>query len=245
MKKIASASLALAVTATAFIFAGPASAQAWPDKPVRMVVGFGAGGGTDIIARIVAQPLAEAFLRLPGVKGRAALLPVSVPGRALEGAVARHPWIDREAPVLAADFVAMDAGTGLVHIAPGHGEEDYELGRRAGLKIYNPVDDDGRFVPEVAHFAGQTVWEANPRIIEHLRSVGALVSPLTSVLRLSEGLSCARAGRVSVASRAAVRASVVFMNNLRWVVPSMRGPTRRRRHRCGEREWCRLGDSNT
>ncbi|HEU4438375.1 MAG TPA: isoleucine--tRNA ligase, partial [Methylomirabilota bacterium] len=127
-------------------------------------------------ALIVAQPLAEALLRLPGVKGRATLLPLAISGRALEGAVARHPWIDRDVPVLAADFVAMDAGTGLVHIAPGHGEEDYELGRRAGLKIYNPVDDDGRFVPEVAHFAGQTVWEANPRIIEHLRSVGALVS---------------------------------------------------------------------
>jgi isoleucyl-tRNA synthetase len=72
--------------------------------------------------------------------------------------------------------VAMDSGTGLVHIAPGHGEEDYELGRRAGLKIYNPVDDDGRFIAEVAHFAGLTVWEANPRIIEHLRAGGALVA---------------------------------------------------------------------
>ncbi len=127
-------------------------------------------------ALVVAQPLLEAFLRLPGVKGLGAPLPLAVPGQALVGMVARHPWIDRDAPVLTADFVAMDAGTGLVHIAPGHGEEDYELGRRAGLKIYNPVDDDGRFIPEVAHFAGQTVWEANPRIIEHLRGAGALVA---------------------------------------------------------------------
>jgi isoleucyl-tRNA synthetase len=127
-------------------------------------------------ALIVAQPLVEAFQRLPGVKGRATGLPLLVPGRTLEGAVARHAWIDRDVPVVTADFVAMDAGTGLVHIAPGHGEEDYELGRRVGLKIYNPVDDDGRFVPEVAHFAGLTVWEANPRIIEHLRGVGALVA---------------------------------------------------------------------
>ena len=63
----------------------------------------------------------------------------------------------------------MDTGTGLVHIAPGHGEEDYELGRALGLRVYNPVDDDGRFIPEVEHFAGLTVWEANPRIIAHLR----------------------------------------------------------------------------
>jgi isoleucyl-tRNA synthetase len=130
-------------------------------------------------ALIVAQPLVEAFLRLPGVKGRGAPLPLAVPGRALEGLVARHPWIDRDSPVLTADFVAMDAGTGLVHIAPGHGEEDYEVGRRAGLKIYNPVDDDGRFIPEVAHFAGLTVWEANPKIIEHLRAVGALVAEVS------------------------------------------------------------------
>src|SRR5262249_32225743 len=70
----------------------------------------------------------------------------------------------------------MDAGTGLVHIAPGHGEEDYELGRKAGLKIYNPVDDDGRFTSDVEHFAGLTVWDANPKIIEHLRRVGALLA---------------------------------------------------------------------
>ncbi len=130
-------------------------------------------------ALVVAQPLAEAFLRLPGVKGRGTLLPLAVPGRALVGLTARHPWIDRDVPVLGADFVAMDAGTGLVHIAPGHGEEDYEAGRRAGLKIYNPVDDDGRFIGEVAHFAGMTVWEANPRIIEHLRTIGALVAEVS------------------------------------------------------------------
>jgi len=130
-------------------------------------------------ALIVAQPLVEAFLRLPGVKGRGTPLPLAVPGRALGGLVARHPWIDRDSPVVTADFVAMDAGTGLVHIAPGHGEEDYEVGRRAGLKIYNPVDDDGRFIPEVAHFAGLTVWEANPKIIEHLRAVGALVAEVS------------------------------------------------------------------
>src|SRR3990170_1497732 len=125
---------------------------------------------------VVARPLAEAFAGLPGVRGRAALTAAAVPGEGLEGTVARHPWIDRDVPVLAADFVAMDTGTGLVHIAPGHGEEDYELGRKAGLKIYNPVDDDGRFVPEVTHFAGLTVWEANPQIIAHLRQTGALVA---------------------------------------------------------------------
>ncbi len=132
-------------------------------------------------ALVVARPLAEAFLQLDGVRGRGKPLPLSVPGAELEHTVCRHPWIDRDVPVVTADFVAMDTGTGLVHIAPGHGEEDYDLGRKVGLPIYNPVDDDGRFVPEVAHFAGMTVWEANPKIIEHLKAVGALVAsvPLT------------------------------------------------------------------
>jgi isoleucyl-tRNA synthetase len=128
---------------------------------------------------IVARPLAETFAGLPGVRGRASLTDMAVSGEGLEGTVARHPWIDRDVPVIAADFVAMDTGTGLVHIAPGHGEEDYELGRKAGLKIYNPVDDDGRYLPEVALFAGMTVWEANPKIVEHLRKIGALVAEVT------------------------------------------------------------------
>jgi isoleucyl-tRNA synthetase len=132
-------------------------------------------------ALIVARPLVEAFLALDGVKGRGKALPLSLPGAELEGTVCRHPWIERDIPVMTADFVAMDTGTGLVHIAPGHGEEDYDLGRKAGLKIYNPVDDDGRFVPEVAHFAGMTVWDANPKIIEHLNAVGALVASVPLV----------------------------------------------------------------
>ncbi len=78
------------------------------------------------------------------------------------GSPYRHPWIARTGRIAAADFVSMDTGTGLVHIAPGHGEEDYELGRRLGLKTYNPVDDDGRFTPEVERSRGLTVWEANP-----------------------------------------------------------------------------------
>jgi isoleucyl-tRNA synthetase len=102
-------------------------------------------------------------------------------GAALEGIEYTHPWIGRVGKIYAADFVTMDAGTGLVHVAPGHGEEDYDLGKRQGLPIYNPVDDDGRFVSDVEHFAGLTVWDANPRIIDLLRERGALVAeaPLT------------------------------------------------------------------
>src|SRR3989442_11396100 len=126
---------------------------------------------------VVAAKLAQAFTdaaRLTGARRVA-----TFPGRRLEGLEYRHPWIDRTGKVAAAPFVAMDTGTGLVHIAPGHGEEDYDLGKKLGLRIYNPVDDDGRFVPEVERFAGLTVWEANPRIVEHLRARGALLAEMT------------------------------------------------------------------
>jgi isoleucyl-tRNA synthetase len=123
---------------------------------------------------VVAAKLAEAFAALAGLRAPRRL--ATMPGQALVGLEYRHAWIDRTGKVAAASFVSMDTGTGLVHIAPGHGEEDYDLGRALGLRIYNPVDDDGRFIPEVEHFAGQTVWEANPKIIALLKSRGTLIA---------------------------------------------------------------------
>ena len=98
-----------------------------------------------------------------------------IPGARLEGVVTRHPWLDQDAPIFTAEYVTMDQGTGLVHTAPGHGADDYETGRRHGLPVYNPVDDEGRFIPDVAHFAGMSVWDANPAIVAHLKSVGRLL----------------------------------------------------------------------
>jgi isoleucyl-tRNA synthetase len=132
------------------------------------------GGGESLI---VAAKLADALARVARLGSPRRL--ATIPGRRLEGLGYRHAWINRTGKVATAPFVAMDTGTGLVHIAPGHGEEDYELGKALGLKIYNPVDDDGRFVSEVEHFAGLTVWEANPKIIAHLKKVGALVAEQT------------------------------------------------------------------
>jgi isoleucyl-tRNA synthetase len=127
----------------------------------------------------VAEDLADAFAKVARIEKP----PVNrrLEGSQLEGLEYRHPWIDRTGKVYAGTFVTMDAGTGLVHVAPGHGEEDYDLGKSQGLAIYNPVDDDGRFVSEVEHFAGLTVWDANGKIIDLLRERGALVAevPLT------------------------------------------------------------------
>ena len=94
----------------------------------------------------------------------------------LEGAICRHPWLERDSLVILADYVTLEAGTGLVHIAPGHGQEDYDSGRKYGLAPYSPVDDDGRFTEEVPEFAGQKVFEANAGIIELLRQQGQLLA---------------------------------------------------------------------
>ncbi|WP_027368124.1 isoleucine--tRNA ligase [Desulfocurvibacter africanus] len=99
-----------------------------------------------------------------------------VTGKDLEGIKARHPFIDRVSPVVLADYVTLDTGTGLVHTAPGHGREDYETGLRYGLEVLSPLDDKGRFLPVVNELAGKTVIEANPEVIRILRERGALLA---------------------------------------------------------------------
>ncbi len=99
-----------------------------------------------------------------------------VKGAALEGLIARHPFYDRPSPVVLGTHVTLEAGTGCVHTAPGHGREDYEMGLKYGLEILSPLDDDGRFLPAVEFFAGKTVFEANPLVIAKLMEVGNLVT---------------------------------------------------------------------
>jgi isoleucyl-tRNA synthetase len=97
------------------------------------------------------------------------------PGKALEGLKARHPFIPRDSLLILASYVTLDAGTGCVHTAPGHGQEDYESGVKYGLDVYSPVDDDGRFTSDVPFFAGQFVFDANKAVNRKLAEVGALL----------------------------------------------------------------------
>jgi len=96
-------------------------------------------------------------------------------GKALEGLRAIHPFLDRDSVIVLGEDVTLEQGTGVVHTAPGHGEEDYEIGIKYGLDIYSPVDDRGRFTEEVPDFAGQSVFKANRGIIDKLRERGALL----------------------------------------------------------------------
>ena len=98
-----------------------------------------------------------------------------VKGQALEHLQLHHPFYDRVVPVILGDHVTLDAGTGAVHTAPGHGLDDYIVGRRYDLPIENPVGGDGRFLPATPLFAGEQVFDANAHVIEVLGSEGRLL----------------------------------------------------------------------
>jgi isoleucyl-tRNA synthetase len=97
-------------------------------------------------------------------------------GSDLVGLTYRHPFLDRTGEIYAADFVTADAGTGLVHIAPGHGQDDYQLGQEHGLPVLAPVDDRGCLTAEagVPELTGVYVFKANPLIIDLLKEKNAL-----------------------------------------------------------------------
>jgi isoleucyl-tRNA synthetase len=96
-------------------------------------------------------------------------------GKDLEGIICKHPWIDREVKTIIGEHVTDEQGTGVVHTAPGHGEEDFDIGLKYGLDVYAPVDQRGRFTEDVAEFAGQNVFKANQDIILKIKEIGALL----------------------------------------------------------------------
>jgi len=99
-------------------------------------------------------------------------------GSELERIVFRHPFYDRGAPVYLGSYVTLDQGTGIVHSSPAYGVEDFVSCRRYGMtddEILNPVQGDGRFVPELPFFGGMKIWDANPKIVDKLREAGALL----------------------------------------------------------------------
>ncbi len=96
-------------------------------------------------------------------------------GAVLEKLELQHPFYERRVPVILGDHVTLDAGTGAVHTAPGHGLDDYIVGRRYGLEVENPVGGDGRFLPSTPIFAGEGVFDANAHVIEVLRERGRLL----------------------------------------------------------------------
>jgi len=124
---------------------------------------------------VVAKGLVEALQEKFGVSLR---ILSSFQGSVLDGCQYRHPLADRLSPVVVGgDYITTDAGTGLVHTAPGHGQEDYQVGQRYGLPLLSPVDDRGVFTAEAGpEFAGKAVQgEGNEAVVKALTSAGALL----------------------------------------------------------------------
>ena len=133
-------------------------------------------GGLTIVAEGLLDQLSEAL-------GWDKTVVARFPGTRLDRAVFRHPFLDRDSLGLLGDHVTLEQGTGAVHTAPGHGQEDFVIGQRYGLPVYCPVDAAGRIfraegasgeLPE--ELIGKTVWDINPIVVRLLQEHGALVS---------------------------------------------------------------------
>ena len=126
---------------------------------------------------VITKALIDAFGEMTGFK------PVSGPnarvikGAEVEGLEAQHPFLDRRSKIITANFVTAETGTGAVHIAPGHGQDDYVAGLQHGLEILSPVDDADLFTEEsgVPELVGVHVFKGNGMVIEILESKGALL----------------------------------------------------------------------
>lgn len=122
---------------------------------------------------ILAKELLASCLREWGIEEMEVL--AEFDGKEAEGLFCGHPLYQRQSRLILAPFVTLEAGSGCVHIAPGHGQDDYEIGLKYGLENYAPVDDDGRFTAEVEGFAGRFVFEANGAITAKLKERGYLL----------------------------------------------------------------------
>ncbi len=123
---------------------------------------------------IVARDLADAAIKRYGFEAVETVAQIS--GAALEGLQLRHPFYDYQVPVILADFVTTEAGVGLVHIAPGHGHDDYIAGLEYGLEVANPVGDDGKFYADTPIVGGLSVWDGNKKVMETLTENGNLLA---------------------------------------------------------------------
>ena len=131
-------------------------------------VAYDVGGRAVIVAEGLAETVAKAVGRpLDRVVAR-------MTGEVLEGIRFRHPIYERDSIGVLATYVTLDAGTGAVHTAPGHGADDFATGKRYGLEIYAPIGPGGHFLESVELFGGMRVFDANPRVEEALHERGRL-----------------------------------------------------------------------
>jgi isoleucyl-tRNA synthetase len=138
------------------------------------LIEFDAGAGPERL--ILATELISAVMQTLGIGAWITL--GTAKGEALELLSLQHPFYDRQVPVILGEHVTLDAGTGAVHTSPGHGLDDYLVGRRYNLEIDNPVGGDGRFLPSTPMFAGEQVFDSNAHVIKVLIEHGRLLKDL-------------------------------------------------------------------
>ncbi len=122
---------------------------------------------------IIAKSLVEAAMNKIGIKNYKIIK--TLKGKELEGVETKHPFIDRNSKVVLAEYVSMEDGTGCVHTAPGHGQEDYVTGKRYSLPTIMPVDSKGKFDSTCGEFSGMNVIKADKPILEKLKSLDKLL----------------------------------------------------------------------
>jgi isoleucyl-tRNA synthetase len=122
---------------------------------------------------VVAEGLLESLTKKLGIKEYK--IAGKFKGEILEGIICRHPFMDRDVPIVLDEYVTLEQGTGLVHIAPGHGEEDYQVGLKYKLPIVMPVDGKGFFTAEGGKYAGKRYDEANDLIVADMQQDGSLL----------------------------------------------------------------------
>ncbi|MGI6114015.1 MAG: isoleucine--tRNA ligase [Mahellales bacterium] len=122
---------------------------------------------------IVAEELADSVAKVAG--GLEHTIVKTFDGAQLEGMTAQHPFMDRESLIILGDHVTLDQGTGCVHTAPGHGQEDFEIGRKYKLDVLNPVDDRGYMTDKAGKFEGLFYEDSNEAILKDLQANGALL----------------------------------------------------------------------
>ena len=123
---------------------------------------------------IMARELIQSAMKIFGISDYAVIAEINP--KTLERKKCRHPMVERDSLIILGDHVTLDAGTGCVHTAPGHGREDYEVGIEYGLETYSPVDNNGCFTDDVEFFKGQFVFDANANINKKLNEIGAMVA---------------------------------------------------------------------
>jgi len=131
--------------------------------------------GDRVETLLIVRELIEAFTEKTGFALTESL--TEIKGRELDGLEARHPFIERTSKVILANFVTTETGTGVVHVAPGHGADDYVAGQQNGLGVLSPVDDEGKFTDEcgLPELVGTHVFKSNDRIIEILEEKQCLL----------------------------------------------------------------------